>query len=296
MNHHVAVRRVGKIELQRLPGVAVVERHVHHALRTSEQEPRLLRVLADHPGEAAARLVRGQAVHDRRPSLAVVVSAEEVRLVVAGLVQVGRHVGGRRIEVGRFDRQDVRPPRDRQVGNRDVGPGLALVGRQLDQAVVRACPDDTAPHRGERERLDRATDDGSRFPPPAHAIGGRGDVLGVAQIGGQLGPVHPAVGRGHHELESRDQLVLVPGREGQGLRDGGPAVQGRIDVGTHVDPLLTRVGDFQDPRAAGVDDVGVQRIGNRRAPLPPRHRIPIERRDSAQVAAAARTDRARVLL
>src|SRR5439155_870118 len=83
------------------------------------------------------------------------------------------------------------------------------------------------------------------------------DVLGVAQIGGQLGPVHPAVGRGHHELESRDQLVLVPGREGQGLRDGGPAVQGRIDVGTHVDPLLTRVGDFQDPRAAGVDDVGV---------------------------------------
>ena len=67
MDHHVAVRRVGKIQLQGLPVIAVVERDVHAAFRTRGQQPRLLRVAADHPGEAAARLIRGQTVHDRRP-------------------------------------------------------------------------------------------------------------------------------------------------------------------------------------------------------------------------------------
>ena len=296
VNHQVAIRRGGEIELQRLPVVAVVERDVHPALRAREQQPRLFRVAPNHPGEAAARQVPRQAAHDRRPRLAVVARAEEIRLVVAGRVEVDRHVRRPRIEVGRVDRQDVAPPRDRQVGNRHVLPGLAFVPGQFDQAVVGPDPNHAPPYGRQRERLDRAPDGGAGRAAPAQAVGGRRDVLRVPQVGGQLGPVHPAVRRGHHELECRDQLVLVPGRKGEGLRDRESSVQGRIDVGAHVDPLLARVSDLQDSRAARVDDVGVQGIGNRGAPLPPGHRIPIERCDGAQVAAAARTDGARVLL
>ena len=108
--------------------------------------------------------------------------------------------------------------------------------------------------------------------------------------------MHPAVRRSHHELESGDQLVLVPGRESERLGNRGAAVQAWIDVGTHVDPLLAGVGDLHDPRPAGVHDIGVQRIGNRRAPLPTGHGVPVHRRDGAEVAAAARADGARVLL
>ena len=296
VDHHIAVGRVGEIELQRLPIVAVVERDVHPALGAHEQQPRLLRVGADHAGEAATGLIGGQAGDDCRPRLAVVVGAEEVRLVVARAVQVGRDVSGRGIEGGCVNRQDVGAAGDRQARNRHVMPGLALVHRQLDEAVVGADPDDAALDGGQCQRLNRAANGSPGRAAPAHAVGRRGDVRRVAQVGRKLGPVHAAVGRRHQELERRDQLVLVPRRERQGLRDGGASIETGIDVGTDVDPLLARVRDLQDPRAAGVDDVGMQRIGNRRAPLPAGHRIPVERRDGAQVAAAARADGARVLL
>ena len=148
VNHDVAIRRGGEIELERLPVVPVVERDVHPALRAREQQARLLGVLPDHPGEAAARLVLRQSAHDRRPRLAVVVRAEAIRFVVARDVKIHGDVGGGRIEVRRVDREDVAPPGDRQVGNRHVVPGFALVLGQLDQAVARAGPDDAPPHGG----------------------------------------------------------------------------------------------------------------------------------------------------
>ena len=54
----VAERRRRQIEHQRLPRVAVVERHVHGALGTEEQQAGALRVFAQDARVAAVGLVR----------------------------------------------------------------------------------------------------------------------------------------------------------------------------------------------------------------------------------------------
>src|SRR4029077_21068147 len=59
-----------------------------------------------------------------------------------------------------------------------------------------------------------------------------------------------------------------------------------------------RIRDLDDAAAgsAGVDDLGIERVGDYRAELVAGGRIPVERRDRAEVSSAARGDRAGVLL
>jgi len=54
--------------------------------------------------------------------------------------------------------------------------------------------------------------------------------------------------------------------------------------------------DLRDAEAARVHDVGIARVGEDGAPFPTGHRLPIDRRNGAQIAATGCRDRARVLL
>src|SRR4051794_30424438 len=94
-----------------------------------------------------------QPVCDARPRLAVVARAEDVWRVVADSEQVEHGEGFGRVEVRRFDREHLGALDTWNTGDARVAPRLAAIARNLDQAVVRADPDQPGHDRGERHRL-----------------------------------------------------------------------------------------------------------------------------------------------
>ncbi len=190
----------------------------------------------------------------------------------------------------RVDRRDIRASRDREARDGDVAPALTEVAGDVDQAIAGADPDDTRRHARRRYRLDR--------PATIRHIrgGGRIEAPGDAELRTDPGPVHAAIHRAHDIIEPRNQLVLVPGGEQHRSRGCRARLGRRIDRRTHVDPLFAGVEDLHDPAPAGVDDVRVERIGEHRPPFPAVDRVPVEHRDRAVVAAAARADCAGILL
>jgi hypothetical protein len=66
---------VGKIELQRLPVVAVIEGDVDGGLRASEEQPAALWILADDVNWG----IVGQAACDSLPGLAAIARAIDIR-------------------------------------------------------------------------------------------------------------------------------------------------------------------------------------------------------------------------
>src|SRR5207247_4148430 len=108
VDRDVAVLRGRKIEQQRLPVVAVVEGHVHRALRAGEQQTAPLGIRSNDARERAARQRRRQSRDDPCPRFPVVTRAVDGRGVVAAKVCVERGVRGARVEVGRLDRREDR--------------------------------------------------------------------------------------------------------------------------------------------------------------------------------------------
>ncbi len=81
----------------------------------------------------------GQARDDFCPGFAEVGGLENVGLEIVELVRVHGGVGGSRFERGSFEEADHGP-----LGNffgRDVGPVFAAIARQLNQAIIRAGPE-----------------------------------------------------------------------------------------------------------------------------------------------------------
>src|SRR5229473_5394 len=137
MHDEVADRSSGHIELQRLPGIAVIERDVHAHFRASVEQAFAYRIFADAIEEAAFGNAGGGAL----PGFAEVTRTVEIRLRVFEAVTVDRGVRDGSVEMRRFDVRDFAP--GREFRRSDVAPGLAFVLRELDQPVVGAGPNFT---------------------------------------------------------------------------------------------------------------------------------------------------------
>ncbi len=200
-----------QIVLQRLPGVAVVPRHVDGVLRPDVEHAAADRILVDHLRVAQHAL--RDAVGDQLERLAVVGGAVDERIAVVHLVEVHRHVGRARVVARRRDAAD-RAPR-RQPGHvlRDVGPRLAVVARHLQQAVVGAGPDQALLLRRLRDAIDDAR--------VLHADVVRGEAAGAAhlravverQIRADHLPALTAVGRPVDVLAADVDRVVVVRRD-----------------------------------------------------------------------------------
>ena len=149
---HRDVRHLAALELR--PAHAGVDRDVEPELRAHEQQAGILEVFLDDVGVAAYAFGIGR--RDQRgpgPS------------VIRGLVDIGRHVAERvPVErgVGRtgsvppgFDPAHPRVSRQVRHFAGDVRPGLAVVARELQIAVVGADPDGFRFLRRFADRVDR---------------------------------------------------------------------------------------------------------------------------------------------
>jgi hypothetical protein len=142
-------RRDRKLLPQRLPPGAIVERRVDARLRAEEQQTLSLLVLADRP----RKIIGGNAGDDLRPRLAEVRGLVDVRSTVGTLVAVGCEIRSPSRVWRRLDQADASV--FRQIRGRDFLPRLAGVPRDMDEAVIRPCPDDVAVDRTRSEGEDR---------------------------------------------------------------------------------------------------------------------------------------------
>ena len=124
-----------KIELQRTPLGAVIEGDKHAGLGSGVQEAALFGIFAHGANEGVVRNTFGVP----GPSLAVVGSLEDVGVHIVVLVAIDGDVGSSRIEGGSVNLADATP--FGKILGSDVGPGLAAVARELDEAIIGACPD-----------------------------------------------------------------------------------------------------------------------------------------------------------
>src|ERR1700694_2119192 len=92
----------GKVELERLPGGALVTRDMDTGFSSGEEQSTARGVLAD----GAREVVAGDAGGDLRPGCAVVVGLEEIGREVIPLVAIGGEIGGRGIVRRRLDDAD----------------------------------------------------------------------------------------------------------------------------------------------------------------------------------------------
>src|ERR1700676_2999082 len=126
MDHEVAHRGVGQVELQRLPVVAIVERNEYRALRTCEEQTFALGIFAHH----IARAARRNALRDFRPRLAEVARPINMRTQVVKAKAVDGNVSGSGIEMRSLDDRDLAP--GLELGRRNVLPGLSRILRDVN--------------------------------------------------------------------------------------------------------------------------------------------------------------------
>ena len=103
LDDEIAHRRRRHVQPQRLPVVAIVERHVDLRLGSGEEQPLALRILAHDADRRAA----GNAVDDLLPRLAAVVRAVDVRVHVVEPQRVHRRIRRERIEAAGIDREHL---------------------------------------------------------------------------------------------------------------------------------------------------------------------------------------------
>ena len=146
LHDHVGDRDDGQVALERLPVRAVVERDVEAGLGAGVEQAAADRVFAHDAREGRV----GDAGDDLRPGLCR--SRWSCRCTAAEVVELvhRRRDVGRALVVRRdIDGVDADPLRD--ALRRDVVPGLPVVAREVDEAVVGARP--------EHARLVRRLDD-----------------------------------------------------------------------------------------------------------------------------------------
>ena len=200
-----------QVELERLPPLPIVERHVNPCLRSRVQQPRAHEIGPDDTCEVARR----DAVIDPRPRPAGVRSPVQQRRVVVQLVPRDGHV--RRVPVvgRRIDGADGRPLG--HVRRSHVPPRRSRVRSQVHEAVVRACPQCLRGQRrlGQREYravvLRPCRVDGDRPARGLHL-----SLVGPGQIGADLLPARPLVQRPQHHVrrDVQDARVMAGGDDG----------------------------------------------------------------------------------
>src|SRR5215212_2119405 len=122
------------VQIERLPRVAVIERHAYRSLAACDEQTSTRRVLTHHVYVRTGRDPGG----DTLPGSPLVARSIYVGLEVLKLMSVDTRVRSTRIEMRRLDGSDATPRRD---GNRrHVLPGLSIVFRQMNQPVVGAHP------------------------------------------------------------------------------------------------------------------------------------------------------------
>ena len=126
LDRQVAHRRRRQVQLQRLPVVAVVERHEDGELGAREQQSAARRILFDRLHVDARR----QTARDRLPRLAAVLRAQRVRLVVGEPMAIDGRV--------RFVRRAVRTMNPRP--HRAALEGEEHQGRACHNMFIDPCP------------------------------------------------------------------------------------------------------------------------------------------------------------
>ncbi len=259
----------------------------------AKSSPASLRVVPHHAREAAARLVRREAVRrcastscrSRACGRSTACSRRARYRSTTAYASAG-------VEVRRRRRQSTSARcAYGKFGDRRVVPCLAVVARDLDQSIVRADPD--------RARADGATRDIVSIAPPVggRAVGGARRRPGRMARSGLIASSARRRRSSPHRLESRDQhRACSTARRRSAATNVVRSWRAGSCAGLTLIHCSVGYEILTNPRAAGVHGVRVERIGDDRAPLPPEHRIPVERRDRAEVAAAARADGAGVLL
>ena len=136
----VVDRNSWEVELQRTPLGAVVKRDKYAGLGSGVQEAALFGIFAHGANEGVVRNTFGVL----GPTLAVVGSFIDVGVHVVVLMAIDGDVGGSRVERRSIDLADATP--FGKILGSDVGPGLAAVARELDEAIIGACPDQAFGH------------------------------------------------------------------------------------------------------------------------------------------------------
>src|SRR5713226_4559434 len=101
-------------------------------------------------------VIAGNAVDDRRPRFAVVMRPEDVRLQVAEKWLLDRDVSPTGVERRSINLAD--PAEVRHRPRRHVRPALSAVTCDVDEPVVRPCPQDVDICLARAEREDRGVD------------------------------------------------------------------------------------------------------------------------------------------
>ena len=128
--------RVGKIERQRLPVVAIIKRNVDAMLGARIQKSRAFGIFA----HSVNVVVAANAVDDLLPRLAVVAGLVDVRRAIVLQIILHRNIRGSGfVLIGRcFDQADAREIRHSR--RRNVGPILPAVASDEDKSVIRTSP------------------------------------------------------------------------------------------------------------------------------------------------------------
>ncbi len=134
MDNQIANGSGRKVEAQRLPVIAVVERDIHRVLGAGEKKAFAFRIFANR----VYRCIVGKSVDNFLPALAAVMRAVDIRAEIIQAEPVYRSIGGGRIEVRRIHLSQFAPWR--QVRRRNVLPILTAVVRNLHLIIVRPRP------------------------------------------------------------------------------------------------------------------------------------------------------------
>ena len=258
----------------------------------------------------ARDLVGRQVALDGFPAAPAVGAPEQVGLVVGQLVARGGDVD--RIGVVRRELDAADIGQFRHALGRDVAPALAVVARDMDQAVVGRGPDLAAAMR----RFDDAG--AGRMDLGAGAFAGHraaGMALPLALVQAEVGrdalPAHALVAAAEHAVAADIERARIVRREHDRKGPGEAVFQvlgrdTRRFLGPHIDQLdLARavVVALQRARAAGaradgadIDDVVVARIDGDEAALAGARIGAVGQRDHAPFRSARHGDRGVVLL
>ena len=225
MHDQIAHGRVRKIELQRLPVRARIERDVDAVLGGGVEQARFDGILA----HGVHRVVR-QAVDGKLPRLAAVVRDVDVRPQIVEPKSVNRDEGGLVVEARRVDLRDLAPRRQRR--RRDILPMcLPTVARDPDQPVVGSRPDRSFAHVRRRERVDDAAMPALlRIVAFKRAEDRRHAGMRARQVGADRAPALAAVIGREDDVRSEVETALVERIERQRLgADGAIPLRGQRD-------------------------------------------------------------------
>src|ERR1035438_9074755 len=259
MHDDIANRRHRHVVLQGLPLRPVVEGDVNAQFGGGVEQPLGFGVFLHRVDVGAV----GDAGDHVLPGLAAIVRAIDMRLVIGNAMAIHRRVGSDGIEMAGFDPGNLAPRRHGR--RRDVGPRLAIVAGDVDQAIVGAHPDGSGLERRGADGIDHAEAVGHRLVDVLGRDGverGGHSRVEAREVGADLFPGAAAVARAHDELIGVVERFIGRGEDlGKRPRFAvGIVGFGRRQLSAersgHVEGLIAA------PVAVAVEDVAVLGVGD----------------------------------